>query len=329
MIEDLNSATFYIIDEYQNNNEKLLELLEDINLGNLEELERMSVDLIMNDIDADFTRPVSDLYWLNQIKKSKKYQEFFDMFNNLEMSNFSELTNQLNKENMQRLLDNSILEKIIEERNKQKTAYKPSELEPRTQLNEKDFLFTNQEERKLLLEQTYQLGKKLAIKYKRFIKDSNKGNLFFRRTIRKSLESGGSFEKLIFKPRVKKKPKLTILCDISGSMALNSLFGVTLLYGMVSKFKSIKAFVFIDGATEISKTLRLIKKNEIEKIFSRWSDFVKSDGHSDYQTSLQELIKIDNSEKGTLIVIGDARNNYRNISEDLIEDLDEKYKKIF
>ena len=35
VIEDLNSATFYIIDEYQNNNEKLLELLEDINLGNL------------------------------------------------------------------------------------------------------------------------------------------------------------------------------------------------------------------------------------------------------------------------------------------------------
>ena len=105
-----------------------------------------------------------------------------------------------------------------------------------------------------------------AIKYKRFIKDSNKGNLFFRRTIRKSLESGGSFEKLIFKPRIKKKPKLTILCDISGSMALNSLFGVTLLYGMVSKFKSIKAFVFIDGATEISKTLRLIKKNEIHII---------------------------------------------------------------
>ena len=64
MIEDLNSATFHIIDEYQNNNQKLLEILEDINLGNLEELERMSVDLIMNDIDADFTRPVSDLYCL-------------------------------------------------------------------------------------------------------------------------------------------------------------------------------------------------------------------------------------------------------------------------
>jgi len=87
VIEDLNSTTFHIIDEYQNNNQKLLEILEDINLGNLEELERMSVDLIMNDIDADFTRPVSDLYWLNQIKKSKKYQEFFDMFNNLECLN--------------------------------------------------------------------------------------------------------------------------------------------------------------------------------------------------------------------------------------------------
>ena len=43
---------------------------------------------------------------------------------------------------------------------------------------------------------------------------------------------------------------------------------------------------------------------EIETIFSRWSEFVKSDGHSDYQTSFKELIELDSSENGTLIVIG-------------------------
>jgi uncharacterized protein with von Willebrand factor type A (vWA) domain len=251
------------------------------------------------------------------------------MFNNLEISNISNLTNQLNKENMQHLLDNLILQKVREIRNKQKTSYKPSELEPKIQLNEIDFLFTNQEERKLLLEQTYQLGNKLAIKYKRHIKESNKGRLNFRRTIRKSLEFGGSFQKIIFKPKIRQKPKLTIACDISGSMALNSLFGVTLLYGMVSKFNSIKAYVFIDGITEISKTLRTIKKNEIEKIFTKWSEFVKSDGHSDYQNSFQQLLEDDSIKKGTLIVIGDARNNYRNITQDLIDSLNDKYKKIF
>ncbi|MFL2678488.1 MAG: VWA domain-containing protein [Candidatus Actinomarina sp.] len=75
--------------------------------------------------------------------------------------------------------------------------------------------------------------------------------------------------------------------------------------------------------------MRHIKKNEIETIFSRWSEFVKSDGHSDYQKSFEELIESDTSEKGTLIVIGDARNNYRNISENLIINLSNKYKKIF
>ena len=328
-LEESEENTFYMIEEYYKDNGNLFETLQEINLGNLSKVKKITNDLINNAIEVDFTRPVSDLYWLNQIKKSEKYKTFFNMFDLLDISNFSKLTNELNKRNMERLLDTSILEKIREERNKQKAAYEPSELEPRTELNETDFLFTNQQERQKLLEQTYQLGNKLAVKYKRFIKESSKGRLFFRRTIRKSLETGGAIQNIILKPKLRKKPKLTIVCDISGSMALNSLFGVTLLYGMINKFSSIKAYVFIDGITEITKALRSIKKNEIESIFSRWNEFVKSDGHSDYQKSFEELIELDETKNGTLIVIGDARNNYRNISQELISNLAEKYNKIF
>jgi len=328
-LEESEENTFYMIEEYYKDNGNLFETLQEINLGNLSKVKKITNDLINNAIEVDFTRPVSDLYWLNQIKKSEKYKTFFNMFDLLDISNFSKLTNELNKRNMERLLDTSILEKIREERNKQKAAYEPSELEPRTELNETDFLFTNQQERQQLLEQTYQLGNKLAVKYKRFIKESSKGRLFFRRTIRKSLETGGAIQNIILKPKLRKKPKLTIVCDISGSMALNSLFGVTLLYGMINKFSSIKAYVFIDGITEITKALRSIKKNEIESIFSRWNEFVKSDGHSDYQKSFEELIELDETKNGTLIVIGDARNNYRNISQELISNLAEKYNKIF
>jgi len=328
-LEESEDNTFYMIEEYYKDNGNLFETLQEINLGNLSKVKKITNDLINNTIEVDFTRPVSDLYWLNQIKKSEKYKTFFNMFDLLDISNFSKLTNELNKRNMERLLDTSILEKIREERNKQKAAYEPSELEPRTELNETDFLFTNQQERQQLLEQTYQLGNKLAVKYKRFIKESSRGRLFFRRTIRKSLETGGAIQNIILKPKLRKKPKLTSVCDISGSMALNSLFGVTLLYGMINKFSSIKAYVFIDGITEITKALRSIKKNEIESIFSRWNEFVKSDGHSDYQKSFEELIELDETKNGTLIVIGDARNNYRNISQELISNLAEKYNKIF
>ena len=71
-IENVNSSTFQIIDEYRQN-QALLDILENINSGGIEELNRISIDLITNDIDADFSRPVSDLYWLNQIKNCLLY----------------------------------------------------------------------------------------------------------------------------------------------------------------------------------------------------------------------------------------------------------------
>ena len=50
----------------------------------------------------------------------------------------------------------------------------------------------------------------------------------------------------------------------SGSMALYSLFGLTLLFGVVQRFRSVKAFVFIDGLTEITKDLQNLKINNIK-----------------------------------------------------------------
>ncbi len=156
-------------------------------------------------------------------------------------------------------------------------------------------------------------------KFKKQIKFSNKGNLNLRKTIRKSIQAGGVLQNIIYKPKNKKKPKLVILCDISGSMALYSLFGLTLLYGMVSRFNSIKSFVFIDGITEVTKDIKKLKKTEIESFLKNWNNFVKQDGHSDYSRTFEELVdevKKSNANYKCLIVIGDARNNYRDIDEE-------------
>ena len=56
-----------------------------------------------------------------------------------------------------------------------------------------------------------------------------------------------------------------MLCDISGSMALYSLFGLTLLFGVVQRFRSVKAFVFIDGLTEITKDLQKLQSEQYKK----------------------------------------------------------------
>ena len=294
--------------------------------------QNISKDILNNFGEIDFSRPVSNMYWLNQIKKSQVYENEISFFNILFETELDQIVNSQNKENFTNNLDMKLLELIQEMRNQFKESYTPNELTQKENLEETDFLYTNNDERNKLLKETKILGMMLANK---FIKHSNslsKGKLNLRKTIRKSLQNGGSLYSTVFKPRVKKKPRLILMCDISGSMALYSLFGLTLLFGVVQRFRSVKAFVFIDGLTEVTKDLQKMKINNIKDILNNWNSYVKADGHSDYQRSFDELLhnkKIINSSMNSLLVIGDARNNYRSISEDTIHKLSKTFDSIY
>ena len=294
--------------------------------------QNISKDILNNFGEIDFSRPVSNMYWLNQIKKSQVYENEISFFNILFETELDQIVNSQNKENFTNNLDMKLLELIQEMRNQFKESYTPNELSQKENLEETDFLYTNNDERNKLLKETKILGMMLANK---FIKHSNslsKGKLNLRKTIRKSLQNGGSLYSTVFKPRVKKKPRLILMCDISGSMALYSLFGLTLLFGVVQRFRSVKAFVFIDGLTEVTKDLQKMKINNIKDILNNWNSYVKADGHSDYQRSFDELLhnkKIINSSMNSLLVIGDARNNYRSISEDTIHKLSKTFDSIY
>ena len=193
-------------------------------------------------------------------------------------------------------------------------------------------MFTDVEERRKLLKETKNLGLILANKFVKYTKSASKGKLLFRKTIRKSLKNGGSLYDIVLKPKIKKKPRLILLCDISGSMALYSLFGLTLLFGVVQRFRSVHAYVFIDGITNITKELKNLKFNNINKILTNWNSYVHVDGHSDYEKSFKDLLDekiISNSSFNTLIVIGDARNNYRPINTETIDKLSKKFYNIY
>ena len=331
-IENNDSSSYSLLNEYSHEDNNLYDIISGLNEGNYENFNSLVKNIVEKFGDIDFSRPVSNDYWLNKIKKSFKYEETMMLFSNYEFDEISSMTNLINKNKFNNLLDIKILEILNEERNKAKDSYQPSELEPKAQLGELDFLYTDPNERRVLLEQTYKLGNKLAIKFKRHIKQASKGKLHFRKTIRKSMQTGGIFQKIIMRPKLLRKPNLIIVCDISGSMALYSLFGITLLFGMVSRFSSIKAFVFIDGLTDVTKTLKKLKKNEIDSVLHNWNNYVKNDGHSDYEKSFQDLIdqnKKLNSTTKSLIVIGDGRNNYRNISEELVNNLYKQFEKIY
>jgi uncharacterized protein with von Willebrand factor type A (vWA) domain len=327
----------FLVSDYRDERSFLLDYKDErvkdfFNDNSLSRFQKLADDIINQFGEIDFSRPVSNNYWLNQLQNSLTFLDavsFFDIdFDN----GLDEIINEENKNYFINQLNQSILERVSELRNQFKEAYIPSELNPKENLEEKDFLFTDAEERRKLLKETRNLGLILANKFVKYTKSASKGKLLFRKTIRKSLKNGGSLYDIVLKPKIKKKPRLILLCDISGSMALYSLFGLTLLFGVVQRFKSVHAFVFIDGITDITKELKNLKFNNINKILTNWNNYVHVDGHSDYDKSFKDLLDekiISNSSFNTLIVIGDARNNYRPINTETINKLSKKFQNVY
>ena len=327
----------FLVGDYKDQSSFLLDYKEErvedfFNENSLSRFQKLADDIIKEFGEIDFSRPVSNNYWLNQLQNSLAFLDsvsFFDIdFDN----GLDEIINEENRNYFISKLNQSILERVSELRNQFKEAYIPSELNPKENLEEKDFLFTDAQERRKLLKETRNLGLILANKFVKYTKSASKGKLLFRKTIRKSLKNGGSLYEIVLKPKIKKKPRLILLCDISGSMALYSLFGLTLLFGVVQRFRSVHAYVFIDGVTDITKELKNLKFKNINKILTNWNNYVHVDGHSDYDKSFKDLLDekiISNSSFNTLIVIGDARNNYRPINTETIDKLSKKFQNIY
>ena len=81
-------------------------------------------------------------------------------------------------------------------------------------------------------------------------KKSHSGQLDFRRTIRRGLETGGSLHRLSFKRKPKRRKRLVILCDVSGSMVQFSEFALRFIQAMNQTSDSSRVFLFSEELVE-------------------------------------------------------------------------------
>jgi uncharacterized protein len=77
-----------------------------------------------------------------------------------------------------------------------------------------------------------------------------------RRTLRQSLRTGGEIAKLSFKRRKRKKTRLIVMCDVSGSMDLYSQTLLQFVYALQHGFASVETFVFSTTIERITGYLR-------------------------------------------------------------------------
>lgn len=150
--------------------------------------------------------------------------------------------------------------------------------------SEKDFKNFKAEEISEIMRLIQEIGRKMATKLSlRKIYSKQRANINFRRTIRNSLRSGGEILDLFYHKKRPKRLKLVLLCDVSKSMDLYSLFLIQFIFAFQFVFRRIETFVFSTSLYRITDILRNEEiKNVLEKLSKEvpnWSGGTKI-GHS-------------------------------------------------
>jgi uncharacterized protein with von Willebrand factor type A (vWA) domain len=148
------------------------------------------------------------------------------------------------------------------------------------------------------------------------------GSIDLRKTLRKSMSTGGvPIDVVLRKPRPA-RPELVVLCDVSGSVAGFSHFTLLLVNALRQQFSRVRVFAFIDTTDEVTHLFgpEADLAVAIQRI-TREAGVYTRDGHSDYGNafvSFTENFHNVLSPRSSLLVLGDGRTNYRNPAVDVL-----------
>jgi uncharacterized protein with von Willebrand factor type A (vWA) domain len=198
-------------------------------------------------------------------------------------------------------------------------------------LQEKSFYHLTEEEIARMREVVQRLAQRiknvLSIRKKR----KKRGKLDLHNTLRRNMARGGLPFEVIFKHRRKDRPKLVILCDVSSSVANVSRFMLQFMYGLQEAFTKIQSYVFVSDLGEVSHCFKerdvssavenALEGGGVVNVYTR-SNF----GHAFHLFWKNHLASIDN--RTTVLVLGDARNNYNNPMDWCLRDIHNKAKNV-
>ncbi len=201
----------------------------------------------------------------------------------------------------------------------------------RETLLEKSFYHLSEEEIRKMREVVERLAQRikniLSIKKRRL----KRGKLDLRQTLRRNMSRGGIPFELIFKRRKKDRPKLVILTDVSSSVANVSRFMLQFVYSLQEAFTKIRAFVFVSELGEVTPIFQekdiseaiedALEGGTVINVYTR-SNF----GHAFHHFWQNYLSAIDN--KTTVLILGDARNNYNDPRAWCLREIHHKAKNV-
>ena len=172
------------------------------------------------------------------------------------------------------------------------------------------------------------LAEKLAKEHRRKRKQTARGVLDLKRTLRRNVAYDGAIFDLRWRKQKREKARVYVLCDVSNSVARVARFLLLFLYELTDVLPNIRAFAFSSALGEVTETFEDRASDEaIEEAMFVWGK-----GNTDYARAFvdfRELCGTELNNRSTLIVLGDGRNNYYDPKVDVFRELAKRVKQVF
>jgi uncharacterized protein with von Willebrand factor type A (vWA) domain len=170
-------------------------------------------------------------------------------------------------------------------------------------------------------------AKQLATQHGRRKKTSKRGTL----DVRKTIAANAAFDGFLFHTKWKstriERPKVMVICDVSGSVSKMARFLLMFLYSLQDVLPKVRSFVFASNLAEVTKSF---DEQDIEEalsiIMKKWAFMPTDYGRALIDFKDLALNDIDN--KTTVIMLGDARNNYSDSHAKIWQEVYQKSKRV-
>ena len=198
------------------------------------------------------------------------------------------------------------------------------------QLSEKSFYYLSEDEIRRMKEAVTKLAERLknVLAVKR--RTARRGKFDVKDTLRKNLQYGGVPFKIRFDRRKRVKPQVVVLCDVSDSVRNVSRFMLQFVYSLQDLYSKVRSFIFVSDIGEIT---RLFEESEIHQAIDQAirGNIINVYAHSDFGRAFrmfhrEHLAAI--TRHTTVIILGDARNNYNLPHEWVLKEIRQRAKQL-
>jgi uncharacterized protein len=198
------------------------------------------------------------------------------------------------------------------QRELERRAYRQGEKLTREVLSEKPLFALTPDEVAQMRTVVARLARKIKDALALRQRQEERGRLDTRRTIRHSLQYDGIPMEVKLRRRHREKPKLVTVCDVSDSVRNASRFMLQLVWNLQECFSRVRSYAFV---SEIAEVTQAFATYPVERAIEWALKGAPIDYHcrSDFGYAFSRFVRTELEaldRKTTILILGDARNNY-------------------